>query len=545
MLSPRLSECTECSSISELLDIIDCKLTELAKNEYNNIIFSLNLPIQSETFGDLLNYKRILTNKLCNYDYACAFPLSAIASRVKVLTGGLTNCCVRKKAKPSHYIPIVPSTSTTSTTSTTTTLYCTTVGYWYNAIAVDQTPGYYPESMEIDDSCNIYSFSNLPETQFSSYRKFDSAGTLVWEKTNTNLDIDRYPSEMKIGPDGNLYLVYNSGIRKIDTSGTILWEKYWDIVQNIVGINFDKNGNLFASLYGNDYVFLAKLSASTGSVIAEKEFSLNDASYQWTNNAPLVDSDNNILIAVNFSADGFDQSKIFKFTNDLSIIIWTAILNRADFDNKACDLTGFQIDANNNVYGCNYGSSIFKLNSNGTFAWARTLTSCQDYNNEIFALAVSPEGDVFWVGSQIDFEWCGTSNDNSYIVINKFDTNGVYKWSTAIGQPNPPEDFIYIGSWDYSQDAAKIRNGNLMIVGWNEDNYDEYLFKLPLNQVTPGTYGDLDFLDITSYLTSQTITSTILTSLYTVSDSTILNTPVVCTFGESNPETTIINTIIP
>ena len=115
MLSPRLSECTECSSISELLDVIDCKLTELAKNEYNNIIFSLNRPVQSETFGDLLNYKRILTNKLCNYDYACAFPLSAIASRVKVLTGGLTNCCVRKKPKPSHYIPIVPPTTTTTT----------------------------------------------------------------------------------------------------------------------------------------------------------------------------------------------------------------------------------------------------------------------------------------------------------------------------------------------------------------------------------------------------------------------------------------------
>jgi len=128
MLSPRLSECTECSSISQLLDIIDCKLTELAKNEYNNIIFSLNLPIQSETFGDLLNYKRILTNKLCNYDYACAFSLSAIASRVKVLTGGLTNCCVRKKAKPSHYIPIVPTTTTTSssTTSTSTTSTSTT-----------------------------------------------------------------------------------------------------------------------------------------------------------------------------------------------------------------------------------------------------------------------------------------------------------------------------------------------------------------------------------------------------------------------------------
>lgn len=117
MLSPRLSECKECSSIPELLDIIDCKLTELAKNGYNNVIFSLNRPVEIEKFNDLLNYKRILTYRLCNYDYACAFTLNAIASRVRVLTGGLTNCCVRKKAKPSHYIPIVPSPTTTTTTT--------------------------------------------------------------------------------------------------------------------------------------------------------------------------------------------------------------------------------------------------------------------------------------------------------------------------------------------------------------------------------------------------------------------------------------------
>jgi len=545
MLSPRLSECTECSSISQLLDIIDCKLTELAKNEYNNIIFSLNLSIQSETFGDLLNYKRILTNKLCNYDYACAFSLSAIASRVKVLTGGLTNCCVRKKAKPSHYIPIVPSTTTT-----TTTLYCANSGFWYNTIAPDESSPYYPESMEIDAACNIYSFSQIGST--GTYRKFDSSGTLVWE--NTFLAVvggDIFvsdPSEMKIDSDGNLYMVYNRGIRKVDPDGIILWEEWWELGVNIIGINFDNDGNLFASISGNNVsnnVYLAKLSASTGTVIAQKEIIITGSSDTFTNNAPLVDSLGNVLVAVaNNTSEYF--TTIIKFTNDLSTVIWDARLDQADF-NKDCDITGFQIDANDNVYGCNFGSSIFKLSSNGTFAWARTLISCEfrDYNVDIFALAVSPEGDVFWVGSQIDFEWCGTSNDNSYIVINKFDTNGVYKWSTAIGQPNPPEDFINIGSWNYSQDAAKIRNGILMIVGWNEDNYDEYLFKLPLNQVTPGTYGDLDFLDITSYLTSQTITSTILTSTYTVSNSTILDGPESAVITNSTLTLDITNTIIP
>jgi len=151
------------------------------------------------------------------------------------------------------------------------------------------------------------------------------------------------------------------------------------------------------------------------------------------------------------------------------------------------------------------------------------------------------------VGTKFDCDWTNDCiTDATYIVINKFDTNGVYQWSTAIGSDDNPYFDIEIGSWDYSQDAAKIRNGVLMIVGTNgEGNQNEYLFKLPLTQVTPGQYGEQTFYDITSYLTSQTITSTILSSTYTVSNSTILDTPVSCTFTDYTPTLNITNTIIP
>jgi hypothetical protein len=85
MLSPRLTECLECSNIASLLSEIDCKLTQLAKDEYNNIVFSLNRPIKGIAINDLLNYKRILTHRLCNPDYACHFTTNKIASRVKLL----------------------------------------------------------------------------------------------------------------------------------------------------------------------------------------------------------------------------------------------------------------------------------------------------------------------------------------------------------------------------------------------------------------------------------------------------------------------------
>ena len=85
MLSPRLTNCVDCSTISALLSDIDCKLTEMAKDQYNNIVFSLNRSINTIAISDLLNYKRILTYKLCNPDYACKYSVEMIASRVKLL----------------------------------------------------------------------------------------------------------------------------------------------------------------------------------------------------------------------------------------------------------------------------------------------------------------------------------------------------------------------------------------------------------------------------------------------------------------------------
>ncbi len=85
MLSPRLTNCIECASIPVLLKDIDTKLTELAKIQYNNIIFSMNYNLGCSPIGDLLNYKRILTYKYCNPDYAKRYTVKRIASRVKLL----------------------------------------------------------------------------------------------------------------------------------------------------------------------------------------------------------------------------------------------------------------------------------------------------------------------------------------------------------------------------------------------------------------------------------------------------------------------------
>lgn len=85
MLQPSLTNCVDCSTIPVLLNDIDCKLKDLANNLYNNIIYLLNQPVPGVVMLDLINYKRILTYKFCNPDYALPFTVEQIASRVKLL----------------------------------------------------------------------------------------------------------------------------------------------------------------------------------------------------------------------------------------------------------------------------------------------------------------------------------------------------------------------------------------------------------------------------------------------------------------------------
>lgn len=85
MLQPRLTSCPECADIPTLLQDIECKITEVSKNLYNNTVFALNMPVPFNAMTDLLNYRRILQYKYCNPNYAKAFSVNMIASKIKLL----------------------------------------------------------------------------------------------------------------------------------------------------------------------------------------------------------------------------------------------------------------------------------------------------------------------------------------------------------------------------------------------------------------------------------------------------------------------------
>lgn len=85
MITYKLTNCVECTTIPSLLEDIDCKIVELAKNQYNNVVFMLNQRFPSRVMKDLTNYKRVLECKTCNADYASCYSIDEIAGRIKLL----------------------------------------------------------------------------------------------------------------------------------------------------------------------------------------------------------------------------------------------------------------------------------------------------------------------------------------------------------------------------------------------------------------------------------------------------------------------------
>lgn len=87
MISPRLSNCNDCSNINKLIEDINCKIFDISKDSYSNIVYGFGKPIPFTTMYDLLNYRRILEYKAINSDYAIDFSVTQISNKVRILIG--------------------------------------------------------------------------------------------------------------------------------------------------------------------------------------------------------------------------------------------------------------------------------------------------------------------------------------------------------------------------------------------------------------------------------------------------------------------------
>lgn len=151
-----------------------------------------------------------------------------------------------------------------------------------------------PESCALDSSGNIY----VTDSGHNLIKKYDSSGGLLSSfggDSSTEDGSFQYPIDLKLGPDGHLFVVEHYGdcrIQEFDSSGTF--------IGRIRGINtgtsdFDRASGLAISSSGNLYVSdtgnhkIAKLSTSVLPCIdhiTATDFSTSGGTIRWMTQSP-------------------------------------------------------------------------------------------------------------------------------------------------------------------------------------------------------------------------------------------------------------------
>lgn len=232
----------------------------------------------------------------------------------------------------------------------------------------------------IDSSGNVY------VTSSTEVRKIDSSGVTQWSRTLTLAAYSVNFNAVTVSSTDDIYAcgqIFDSGasaqcfiVAKYDTSGTLVWQKFLSTslaASYANAVTTDSSGNVYVGgtltdTGGNIYGYFVKFNSS-GTVQFQRTFretSSNSA------NAIFVDSSGNIYVAGNVTS------------NTLYISKWDSSGNNL-WQNKVTDTTsngayakGVTVDSSGNVYvtGVTTRSAecqtiTLKYNSSGTLQWQR------------------------------------------------------------------------------------------------------------------------------------------------------------------------------
>lgn len=405
---------------------------------------------------------------------------------------------------------------------------CSAGGYWINRFTKNlgvNNDYVYPLSQYTDYQCNYFCAYETLNPSTASYQKFDSSGNSLFSVYET-YDAGEGISEVTTDSLGNLYVCYGDGLRKLDSEGNMLWEKYFQNVK-VYGVSVNSSGEIYVNgdsmAYQNDIKCIAKLN-SDGDVLIQKEVSSSLSNDLYTYNGIKLDSQENVIwsiIIYGYDGDGKYSNLFLKLDPNLNVI-WDTRLDPTDQVGDY-DVTEFGLDSEDNLYANHYFNTVAKYDSNGDFVWARVLSSSLTANYVgCQGLGVSQNGHVFYLGPDSKGKIDNSSGEDVFY-ITKMNKDGDLDFISYISGSYGLADV----SWNYAQAMTTVKN-NALNVCFESINRSEgsYFTKLPLTQVL-GTYGDLQFIDITNdpNLEFQPFTYTSrISTVYTIVNSNLFDT---------------------
>jgi hypothetical protein len=348
--------------------------------------------------------------------------------------------------------------------------------------------------------------------------KLNSDGSLAWAKSWGGTVYD-YANSLEVDSSGNVYSTgtffgtadfdpgtgvsnltsaggYDVFISKLNSDGSFAWAKSWGGTgsDNVKSLKVDSSGNVYTtgtfqgtvdfdpgtgvsnltSAGGND-VFISKLN-SDGSFAWAKSFG---GTVSDSVNILQVDSSGNVYTTGTFSgtADFDPGTGVSNFTSAGSVDVFISKLNsdgsfawaKSFGGTNYDDVSGLKVDSSGNVYttGTFAGTADFdpgtgvsnltsaggddvfisKLNSDGSFAWAKSFGGTN--YDDVSGLKVDSSGNVYTTGTfsgTVDFDpGTGVSNLTSAggndafisggndVFISKLNSDGSFAWAKSVG----------------------------------------------------------------------------------------------------------------
>lgn len=124
MVGKLVKDCTDCSSLEDVICTLDRVLAQYGKNAWQNQVFLTNKATPASHIQRLLHYRAILENLQWNQCFYQEFCLEQIVSGAGALVAGFQQ--IPRGINLYKGITTTTTTTTTSTTSSTTTTTTTT-----------------------------------------------------------------------------------------------------------------------------------------------------------------------------------------------------------------------------------------------------------------------------------------------------------------------------------------------------------------------------------------------------------------------------------
>lgn len=308
----------------------------------------------------------------------------------------------------------------------------------------------------VDSSNNVYAVGYFP---FNGYyqsgilAKYNSSGTLQWQRSLNPRDGNIYPSKVTTDSGGNVYFCgsgawtgnpawtcgfyakYNSSGTFQDTKAVKVYSAYTTRSDNSASVKIDTSGNIYVCGYTSDY---------------------SNSRYPST--------------AYNISIAKFDSANNFLWVKKL-------IGNNNDYGS---DLV---FDSSGNVYIAaqtkyvNDHGLLLKYNASGVLQWQRQLGDTSAFYAGWTKIAIDGSGNIYCAG----YSNVAGSAD---AIFAKYNSSGTLQWQRRLG--------INGGTYvsEYAQGLTIDSDGNLYTcVSFYTSTYQMLVAKLPSDGSGIGTYS--------------------------------------------------------